>query len=127
MANKQLAEPEGTDAFAGTEDIEEFFPQVPQAQEKPADPTLDPSSPKWNPKRYFAAQPKLIVTVHKNESDFLSDPSGQKPAIQPFSINGYRLDIVKGVPTRVPRDFALLIQDIGAGYIHHDIADALER
>jgi hypothetical protein len=122
MPNRiNVAEPEGNyDAFAGP-DVDE-----PQVREKITDPTLDPGDPRWNPKKYFDLQPKVVITVLRNQSDILSDPRNERDIILPVSINGYRLDIVKGQPTRVPRDFADHLVDIGAAYRDVQARDARE-
>lgn len=126
--NDTVAAPEGVNTLAGStdEDFENGFGDAEEeAQERELarraelfgkDPTMDPGSPRWNPKKYFARQEKVVITIIKNESDILADPSGQRPVMVPVSINGYRLDIQKGVPTRVPKDFADHLIDIGAAY-----------
>jgi hypothetical protein len=87
---------------------------------------MDPSNPKWNPKRYFSRQPKVTITIARTESDVLSDPRHERKITVPVSINGYRLDIEKGVPTRVPEDFARHLVDIGAAYRQADAVEAKE-
>lgn len=115
----KVAEPEVA-SFAGTEDAEEFFTE-PLPRPKPSDPTMDPGDPRWNPQKYFAAQPQEIVVVSRDQSDVLGDPTGSKVIKQPVSINGYLLNITKGVPTRVPRDFAEQIVRLKIGYRIDDI------
>lgn len=126
MAANKLAEPEGFDSLAGTQDISDDFLSTPE--EKPAvkDPSMDPGSPLWNPRKYFNAQPKVVVTVKKTALDLLNDPKGDKRFFQSCSINGYRLEIEKGVPTRVPRDFALMLADHDVAHVEGSIADARE-
>ena len=126
MANRnQVAEPEGTfDAFAGTPDLPDFEPE--QVREKISDPRMDPGHAKWMPKEYFARQPKVTITIMRTESDILSDPRGERVITVPVSINGYRLDIKKGVATRVPKDFADHLVDIGAAVRQSDIEEPTE-
>lgn len=121
MAKQQpLAEPEGFDSLAGPQDGN-FF-DLPEAIAKQIeDPTMDPASDRWNPRKYFGAQPKVVVTILKDESDMLSDPNGKKRVVVPYSINGYVIEVVKGAPTRVPRDFAKLIIEQGHGYANEDM------
>lgn len=121
MANSSItADPEVVD-FAGTE-IEDPTPVV----KAPVAPDMDPADPRWNPKKYFGAQPKEIIIIRKTESDILSDRGGNLRIEIPVSINGYTLKVVKGVPTRVPRDFAAHLVDIGAAYRYGDIPEAVE-
>lgn len=120
--NNSVQEPEGTNIFAGASEEESFFP-IPAAKKDLSDPTMDPSSPKWNPKKYFDAQPKVIIVIPKDATDLLTDPSGKTPVRVPLGINGYTIWVTKGVPTRVPRDFALLFED-QPGVIQSSIVDA---
>ena len=125
MATKQVDAPEGIDTFAGTpdnDDIEAFF--APEPTPRVYDPTMDPGSPQWNPKKYFDLQPKVIIVMQKTRSDILSDSSGTRKIVRNISINGYKISITKGVPTRVPRDFALHLVDIGAATYFSDYAEA---
>lgn len=124
MSKQILAEPEGVDTLAGPEEL--FFSEPVVEKPKPVDPQMDPGSRSWNPRKYFGAQPKVVVMIPKSDSDMLSNPNSNAPIVVPVSINGYRLDITKGVATRVPRDFALHIVDIGAGVIYSEIAEARE-
>lgn len=80
------------------------------------DPTLDPAHPRFNPAKYFAQQPKEVIVLMLNESEMQMDPERRGNIIQPVSINGYQLDIAKGVPTQVPADFASYLVYIGAAY-----------
>ncbi len=126
MAKQQsVADPEGFDSLAGTQDGD-FFDLPQEVVKQIKDPEMDPGNPRWNPRKYFAAQPKVVVTVKKTATDLLNDPKGNKRFFQTCSINGYRLDIEKGVPTRVPRDFALLLAEGDIAYIEGNIADAIE-
>lgn len=104
MPKQVLAEPEGVDTFSGTED-EDFIP-TPIVRQPIADPQMDPAHISWNPKKYFGAQDKEIILIQRDTSDMLGDPTGTKTITVPVSINGYRLTIQKGIPTRVPKDFA---------------------
>lgn len=119
-----LAEPEAF-VFTGPQDDEPSadygFNEPPPERVKPTDPTMDPGDNRWNPKKYFDAQPKEIIQIVRTESDILHDPSGKIPQFVPVSINGYVLNIQKGVPTRVPRDFALLLIDSGAAMNYAEI------
>ncbi len=126
MATKKenLAEPEGQ-YFAGTQDMpdNDFGFAEPIERKVIEDPTLDPGSPKWNPKKYFDNQPKEIIVLQRSESDILSDPTNKRKIIQPVSINGYTLRIQKGVPTKVPHDFAYYLVEIGAAVHYGDIPE----
>lgn len=105
-----VIEPEGIDSFAGaTEDA--FFPDEVKERQPITDPAMDPSSDRWNPKKYFDAQPKVIIVIPRDVSDSLGDPSGTKRIEVPVGINGYTIKVAKGVPTRVPRDFARIFED----------------
>jgi len=126
MAAKQLAEPEGFDSLAGTQDISDDFLAIPEAKPVEKDPTMDPASPQWNPRKYFGAQPKMVVTVKKTAQDLLNDPKGEERFFQSCSINGYRLEIEKGVPTRVPRDFALMLAEYDVAHVEGNIVEARE-
>lgn len=123
MPKQLLSEPEGIDTLAGPE--EDFFPEI---VERPVqtDPELIPGTPQWKPKRFFGLQQKFIVLIPKNDSDMLSDPSGRAVIKVPVSIQGYRLDITKGVPTKVPQDFAEHIVRIGAGIMYSTVTEAQE-
>ena len=121
----KVAEPEGIDTFAGTpavEDTDPFF--APEPEPRVYDPTLDPGSPLWQPKKYFDLQPKVTIVMNRSRSDILSDSSGQKRIVVKVGINGYQIPITKGVPTRVPRDFALHLVDIGAATFFSEYEDA---
>jgi hypothetical protein len=58
--------------------------------------------------------------------DLLNDPKGEKRFFQSCSINGYRLEIEKGVPTRVPRDFALMLAEYDVAHVEGNIVEARE-
>lgn len=118
---QNIAEPEELE-FAGTY-VDEPEPVI---DDTPYDPTMDPSNPAWEPKKYFAAQPKEIVILNYNDSDLLGDPTRKKKIEQVVSINGYTLKLIKGRPTKVPRDFALLLLDIGAASLFTSALDAEE-
>lgn len=120
-----VADPED-ETFAGTEIDDPFFDDPIPVVKAPVAPDMNPAHIKWNPKKYFAAQPKDIIVVKRNESDVLSDPTGHLIMEIPVSINGYTIKVKKGVPTRVPRDFALMLVDIGAAYRYADIPEAVE-
>lgn len=127
MAGKKndLAEPEES-YFAGTQadSPDGDFGFLEPVERKPiTDPTMDPGDPRWLPKKYFDAQEKIIIVLNKNESDILSDPKGTRKIVQPVSINGYTLRIQKGVPTKVPRDFAAYLVEIGAASHFGEVAE----
>ncbi len=109
MARNTVSEPEGIDTFAGDAE-ENFFPE-PKTREPILDPTMDPGNPKWNPKKYFDAQPKVVIVIPRDASDSLTDPSGTARMEVPLGINGYTIRVAKGVPTRVPLDFARIFED----------------
>ena len=118
-----IQEPEGTYA----PQTDEAFPfDGPVERKKITDPTLDPGSDRWMPKKYFGLQPKVVVVLQRNSSDVLGDPENRKNEKVPVSINGYTLLLPKGVPTRVPRDFASHLVSIGAAYVYESIGDAPE-
>lgn len=121
MARNNVAEPEGTNSFAGPDD-EQFFGEV-RERAPITDPTMDPNHKDWNPKKYFDAQPKLLIVIPRDASDSLTDPSGTNEILVPLGINGYTINVKKGVPTRVPRDFALIYED-HPGVIQYRIEDA---
>jgi hypothetical protein len=129
MPKDNIAAPDGFDAFAGTDDIpddvENFLPPVPERR-KIEDPTMDPGSPRWNPRKYFSVQPKVTVVIPRSTSDVLGDPSRSKPVIVPVGINGFSIQIEKDRPTNVPQDFADHIVAIGAGYVSERPDDPLE-
>lgn len=102
---------EGIDVLSGPE--EDFF-TPPVVEVKPVDPEMESGNPRWNPRKYFGAQKQVLVLIQKDTSDLFSDPSGKNPVIVPVSINGFRINVQKGVPTRVPEDFARHLVDIGA-------------
>ncbi len=130
MANAAIvADPEAVLGLAGT-DIEDpiFFDDEPvpvPVRVVPTDPEMDVGSPRWSPKKYFGAQEKEVIVVKRTESDILGDPSGARRITIKPSINGYAIEIVKGVPTRVPRDFALHLVEIGAAYRYADIQEVV--
>lgn len=108
--NPPVADPEA-DSFAGpdTEDPFDFVETPVEVRaETPYDPTMDPGNQRWDPKRYFGAQPKVTVIVPRSQSDILSDPQGDREITMPLSINGYRIEVPKGRAIRLPRDFAAL-------------------
>jgi hypothetical protein len=126
--NQNVQEPEGFDSLAGVTDDNfdgPFFVEQPQPRVFES-PDMDPGSKYWNPRKYFAAQPKVTVVVDRTDSDILSDPRNENKVTVPVSINGYTLNIIKGKPVNVPLDFALHIVDIGAGHRYGDIEDAVE-
>ncbi len=126
MATTKVVDaPEGVDAFARTQPIAEndpFF--APEPEPQTYEPTMDPGSPLWNPQKYFGAQEKITIILNKTRSDMLSDASGKKRIVMKVSINGYEIPIAKGIPTRVPKDFALHLVDIGAASFFSDYEDA---
>lgn len=115
----------GPDSEDTTDLIEELDFSEPTVRETPSDPTMDPASPRWNPRKYFGAQSKEIIVILRTESDILSDPRGQTRQEVPVSINGYTLMIAKGVPTKVPKDFASHLINIGAAYSYSNIPEAI--
>lgn len=124
MAKELIADPIGESAFTGTDEVDNFFPAL--TERAPIeDPTMDPGSPRWQPRKYFAAQPKITIVMPRDASDLLGDPSRKIPVKVPVSINGFKLMIQKDKPTAVPRDFALHIVDIKAGYMYGDVEDPL--
>lgn len=82
----------------------------------PKDETMNPGSPKWNPREYFARQPKDIIVINRTQSDMFDDPTGNRTITIPVSINTYILNVPKGRPVKVPRDFATALVRIGAAY-----------
>lgn len=126
MANK-VTEPEELLLPGSTDDDFDgpFLEAVP-APRVFESPDMDPGHRMWNPRKYFAAQPKVTIVIERNDSDILADPHNKNETKIPVSINGYTLNIVKGKPVRVPRDFALHIIDIKAGFAYDSIPDAEE-
>lgn len=125
MAQDPIAAEPEVQPFAGPEIAEPTFLDdlPPLTRQKPLDPEMDPGDRRWNPKKYFGAQPKEIVVVKRTNSDVLTDPTDEHPIDIPVSINGYQIIIRKGVPTRVPRDFATHLVDIGAAYRYSSLPE----
>lgn len=121
MATQKLADPDVN--VAGTQD-EDFF-AIPAVEKAPYNPEMDPGAQAWNPRKYFAAQPKVIVTIHRNEQDMFNDPKGEKKVFQTLTINGYKQVVEKGVATRLPKDFAALVTP-SMGHTESQIAEARE-
>jgi hypothetical protein len=115
-----VADPQEVDFVAGTDATET------EVRVKPTDPTMDPESPRWEPRKFFAAQEKEIIVVMRTASDQLDDPTNVKVLKLPVSINGYQLNVIKGRPTRVPKDFATHLIDIGAAYAYSSAIEAIE-
>ncbi len=89
-------------------------------EDTPPDPSMDPSSRSWDAKKYFKAQEKVLVFVHRDPSDAARDPSGKLMIKKLFSINGYELQIPTGVSVWVPKDFADFIRETGMGYVYSE-------
>jgi len=133
-ARDSVAEPLAVEPQAGPPDPEIDFDELDRAgaiqpvEEAPEkveiivqkDPTLDPANPRFNPARFFAQQPKEVIVLMLSDHEMRLDPEKRGRIVQPVSINGYQLDIVKGVPTQVPADFAEYLVWIGAAYRFND-------
>lgn len=75
------------------------------------DPTMDPASERWNPVRYFRAQPEVEVFVKRDESDQIKDPDGRIDVTHTEGINGYLIQMVMGQRKTLPLDFAIQMID----------------
>jgi hypothetical protein len=120
MAKTQGSAPQNLDSFRGIdvlagapEDLD--LPEEIEAAPKRVfdDPTLDPSNPRWLPKKYFQREKQVLVFVKRDQSDVLKDPDHQVEVTIPVSINGFKLDVPMGRAVSIPESYAHFLIDIG--------------